>query len=350
MKRQNKIKIFSGIAVLLILCILGGMYLKNKKAKEAFQTKGEMASQTQAETDSETSNELDDLLWHKIRLKKKKYKYSTDYETYLFMGTDGSGNEDADRDEYVGNMADFLMLAIVNRKEKTYAFLQLNRDTMTEINLIGKDGKGMATAEMQLCTAHWYGGTKEESCENTAKAVSKLLGGVTIDGYYAINMEDIGKLNHAVGGVTVTIDSDFGDTDPSLKEGETVTLSNEQAYSFLRYRMGVNDGENTSRMKRHRQYMEAFLQKVKEMTKQDTQSGVEIYNQLSEVCTTNMSGGLLADILTDMQGATDRGIFQMEGETKVGQHLDDGLPHTEFFLDKTTIVKELQNLYNIVDM
>ena len=263
------------------------------------------------------------------------------------MGTDGSGKEDTDRDEYIGNMADFLMLVIVNRKEQTYTFLQLNRDTMTEINLIGRNGKGMAIADMQLCTAHWYGGTPEESCENTVKAVSRMLGGVKINGYYAINMEDIGKLNHAIGGVTVTIDSDFGDVDPTLKKGETVTLSDEQAYNFLRYRQGIDDSENTSRMKRHRQYMQAFMAKLKKKMHDDPSIGAEIYEQMSEVAVTDMSGGVLTDILTDMQQATNRGTFELEGTTKLGQHLDDGLEHTEFYLDKMAIVKTLKDLYNM---
>ena len=244
-------------------------------------------------------------------------------------------------------VADFLMLVIVNRKEQTYTFLQLNRDTMTEINLIGRNGKGMAIADMQLCTAHWYGGTPEESCENTVKAVSRMLGGVKINGYYAINMEDIGKLNHAIGGVTVTIDSDFGDVDPTLKKGETVTLSDEQAYNFLRYRQGIDDSENTSRMKRHRQYMQAFMAKLKKKMHDDPSIGAEIYEQMSEVAVTDMSGGVLTDILTDMQQATNRGTFELEGTTKLGQHLDDGLEHTEFYLDKMAIVKTLKDLYNM---
>ena len=199
MKRQKTTGIIVLLAVLVCVLAVGTWYFRKQRSEKV------SATERQAETQqSETTDELERLLWNKIKLNGKKYKYSTDYETYLFMGTDGSGKEDADRDEYIGNMADFLMLVIVNRKEQTYAFLQLNRDTMTEINLIGRNGKGMATADMQLCTAHWYGGTPEESCENTVKAVSRMLGGVKINGYYAINMEDIGKLNHAIGGVTVS--------------------------------------------------------------------------------------------------------------------------------------------------
>lgn len=338
MKRQKTTGIIVLLAVLVCVLAVGTWYFRKQRSEKVSATEGQTETQQ-----SETTDELERLLWNKIKLNGKKYKYSTDYETYLFMGTDGSGKEDADRDEYIGNMADFLMLVIVNRKEQTYTFLQLNRDTMTEINLIGRNGKGMATADMQLCTAHWYGGTPEESCENTVKAVSRMLGGVKINGYYAINMEDIGKLNHAIGGVTVTIDSDFGDVDSTLKKGETVTLSDEQAYNFLRYRQGIDDGENTSRMKRHRQYMQAFMAKLKEKIHDDPSIGAEIYEQMSEVAVTDMSGG----VLTDMQQAANRGTFELEGTTKLGQHLDDGLEHTEFYLDKIAIVKTLKDLYNM---
>ena len=67
---------------------------------------------------------------------------------------------------------------------------------------------------------------------------------------------------------------------------------------------------------------------------------------MSEVAVTDMSGGVLTDILTDMQQATNRGTFELEGTTKLGQHLDDGLEHTEFYLDKMAIVKTLKDLYN----
>ena len=190
MTKQKKVKSVLLLAVLLlsVLCIAGSVLGKNgKKAIEA------EADESYAE--QETTDELQRLLWNKVRLNGKKYRYSTDYETFLLIGTDQSGTEAEDRQSYVGNMADFLLLAVVNRTEKTGAFLSLNRDTMTEISLIDQNGEGEATAEMQLCTAHWYGGNKTESCENTVQAVEKLLGGIRINGYYEINMNDFCKWN-----------------------------------------------------------------------------------------------------------------------------------------------------------
>lgn len=336
MSRKNQIK--AVLAAAGVLLFLGIVYFLMQRGEQAW------GAEHAAE---DTGQELERLLWQDISLNGKDYRYSRDYETYLLIGTDGSGNEVDDREEYRGNMADFLLLAIVNRVEKSYAFLQLNRDTMTEITLLNQDGQGEATADMQLCTAHWYGGTPKESCENTRKAVEKLLGGIAVDGYYSINMKEIATLNHAVGGVTVTIESDFSRVDASMKKGETMTLSDEQACTFVRGRTGVDDGENTSRMKRQRQYMEAFFEQVQKKAGDNSGFVLSLYETLSETSVTDMSGGLISDLLAAMDGAENGGILTPEGETRLGAHLGDGILHTEFYLDKNDIVSTIKTLYNI---
>ena len=44
-----------------------------------------------------------------IKLHKKTWKFAHPVQTYLFIGTDKSGNEDAEGEEYHGSMADALM-------------------------------------------------------------------------------------------------------------------------------------------------------------------------------------------------------------------------------------------------
>ena len=68
-----------------------------------------------------------------IKLHKKTWKFAHPVQTYLFIGTDKSGNEDAEGEEYHGSMADALMLVVVDEEEKAYGILQLNRDTITEV-------------------------------------------------------------------------------------------------------------------------------------------------------------------------------------------------------------------------
>ena len=48
-----------------------------------------------------------------------------------------------------------------------------------------------------------------------------------------------------------------------------------------------------------------------------------------------------------MHTAENRGIFQIEGESRTGEHLDDGLEHAEFYLNKKDIAITMKVLYNI---
>ena len=48
--------------------------------------------------------------------------------------------------------------------------IQLNRDTMTEIQILGVNGEPAVTMTGQLALAHTYGSGEEDSCENTVLA------------------------------------------------------------------------------------------------------------------------------------------------------------------------------------
>lgn len=190
--------------------------------------------------------------------------------SYLLMGVDHDG-EVAYYTNYFGGQADTLLLVVVDKAQQSYAILQLNRDTMCMVDFVDTEGKPLnQQQQMQLALSHSMGTGMEDSCENTVRAVSALLYGVTIDGYAAFNMDSMSLINDAVGGVTVTIEDDFSQCDPSLVMGETITLDGEQAYHYLRGRMSVGDGENTSRMRRQRTYMTAFMKKAQELVAEDT--------------------------------------------------------------------------------
>ncbi|WP_288683934.1 LCP family protein [uncultured Eubacterium sp.] len=338
-KRKKYIKIAIGVvAFILLMAVLGyGLqYIDNKTEK--------------ANVSDESS--IND--WNvqvprgKIKLNGKKYEYYHDLENYLLIGTDATGN-DKDGEDYQGSMADFLMLVIVDKTDNTYSFLQFNRDTMTEIALIDHNGEGEATANIQLCTAHWYGGNKEQSCENTVKAVKKLLGGMQIDGYYEINMSEISKLNSMVDGVTVTLEDDFSKKYPKMKKGATINLNDEQAYAYVHDRYGVGDEENISRMKRQQQYMTGFFKKLQEKVKANPNYANEAFESLQDVATTDITIGKISNISNIFASGTDRGIFALAGKSKVGQALGDEMDHMEFYVNKEAMVSTMSELFGIVE-
>ena len=282
-----------------------------------------------------------------IDLNDMEYATSDNLKSYLFIGNDHSGNESAKGESYQGSMADFLLVAILNKTQKTYGFIQLNRDTITEVMILDNDGEITGSSQEQLCTAHWYGGSRQQSCRNTVDAVSELLGGLSIDGYYSVGMDEIAQLNHIIGGATVTIEDDFSKVDPSLVKGRTITLTDEQAYNYLHARMGVGDGENESRRRRQRTYMEAVYDKVIDRVRTEKSFLDDITETLGDCVTTNMDGDDFGQIRNVFRDGKDLGILVPEGETTVGARLDDGLDHTEFYMDEDSLAKIMIPLCNL---
>ena len=279
-----------------------------------------------------------------LKLNGNIYSYYHDFETYLIMGTDKTG---ADSKVYQGSMSDFLMLVIVDKTDNNYSFLPINRDTMSEVRLIQDDGTGVATAELQLCTAHWYGGNAEQSCANTVESISKLFGGLKINGYYAIPMDAIPKLNHSVGGVTVTLLEDFQDIDRQMKKGETLALSDEQAYRYIHDRYGVGDEKNTSRMKRQQQYMEAFFTKAKEKAKSDKAYVGQLFREFEQTATTNLTAKKISGLTNRLIKGTQKGFFEIKGTSKIGKARGDGIDHAEFYPDKESIIDVMTKIYGL---
>lgn len=235
----------------------------------------------------------------------------------------------------------------MDKTDNNYSFLPINRDTMSEVRLIQDDGTGAATAELQLCTAHWYGGNAGQSCANTVESISKLFGGLKIDGYYAIPMDEIPKLNHSVGGVTVTLLEDFQDIDRQMKKGETLALSDEQAYHYIHDRYGVGDEKNTSRMKRQQQYMEAFFTKAKEKAKSDKAYVSQLFRKFEQTATTNLTAKKISGLTNRLIKVTQKGFFEIQGTSKIGKALGDGIDHAEFYPDKKSIIDVMTKIYGL---
>ena len=283
-----------------------------------------------------------------IKLHKKTWKFSHPVQTYLFIGTDKSGNEDAEGEEYHGSMADALMLVVVDKEEKTYGILQLNRDTITEVPMLLQDGSANASAQMQLCTAHWYGKDKAASCGNTVETVSKMLGGLPIDGYYALKMDAMPLLNHEVGGVTVTLEDDMTKLDPAMKKGATLTLTDRQAELLMQSRYAMDDDRNTQRMRRQQIFLNAFMKKIKKQNAGDVNATVKLYDRLRPYATTDIKMNDLTALLKDMQGYTDKGIITIDGTSKIGEKLHDGKKHWEFYMDEDSLETSMKQLYPLV--
>ena len=246
-------------------------------------------------------------------------------------------------------MADYQLLLLIDKTDGTYGFIQIDRDSVTDVELINNDGveETADTEELQICTATWYGKDLEQGLDNLVNSASYLLGGIRIDGYYSLNMREIGKLNHAVGGVTVKIEDDFSKYDKDMVPGATVDLTDEQAVLFVRSRMDIGDGENKSRMRRQRVYMEALMDKVRKQMTEDKSFGIDIYNELQDIAVTNIPKNRISAISNLMYKSTGKGIRDIDGEHTMGRLAGDKKDYVQFYADEESMVEIFTDLIGI---
>ena len=210
----------------------------------------------------------------------------------LLIGVDWEESENTVSRRYAGQ-ADFLFLITIDRENKIVSTLQLDRDTMADIRVYGPFGDYTGIQKTQICLSHAYGKSDAQNCENTVWAVSRLLGGIPIDGYITLDMSGITALNDALGGVTVTLKEDFSALDPEMTKGATLTLRGMQAEIFVRSRMDVGDGTNVSRMQRQHTFIRSAEELLVQRMNEDMNYAGTLYDTLAGHMTTNIERGWL---------------------------------------------------------
>lgn len=261
----------------------------------------------------------------------QNYKENKKVRSYLIIGADTYGEAISRKN---GGQADAQVLIVVDDANKTWRLLQLDRDSMVTFDTYNPEGKLVGDVEGQLTLAHSFG-TWENGAKNTAKAVSNLLWGQNIDGYFSMNMEAIPVLNDAVGGVTVKVTTDFTEVDDTLPLGKEITLTGEQAEKFVRTRKTVDDGTNEARMARQEAYMKSL---IKQLSSLDSDEILDIYDRLMTNSVTNMGSGDFVD-LADMT----KTYTQLDNIKFTGTHqMNDRF--MEFWIDedsRTQVILEL---------
>ena len=266
------------------------------------------------------------------------YARREDLETVLLLGVDKFEGETPDG--YVNNQqADFLLLLVMDKQNETCTPIQLNRDTMTQIQILGVTGEPAGTFTGQLALAHTYGSGEEDSCENTVLAVENLLYGVGIDHYVSLTMDGVALLNDLVGGVTVEVLDDFSAIDDSLVQGETVTLQGQRALTYVRSRGGMEDSSNLHRMERQRQYLSALQQQLKAAVQQEDGFTLDALLQLNEYMVSDCTVDQLSDLGDSLATYQVGDILTTPGDAQEGEEF------MEFTVDEDALQQLVMDVF-----
>lgn len=261
-----------------------------------------------------------------------------DLETILVMGLDKNERSEMLEGYVNKTQSDFLLLLVIDRENRSINSLQINRDTMTEITRLGVFGGSAGKYTAQIALAHAYGSGGSDSALNAVKAVSNFLGGVKIDHYMTFTMDSVALVNDMVGGVTVFIEDDFSEMDPSLVQGQEITLKGEQALHFVRGRSNVADGTNLNRMARQRQYMMGLYEKIMAAAAQDEAFPEKLVKKLADAFDTDLSVYQLDSLFDTLLECKMGEILTIEGENVRGEFM-------EFYADPDSVARAVQTLF-----
>ncbi len=259
-----------------------------------------------------------------------EYYPKQDITTFLLVGLDRIGVP-VEGESYINSAkADVVMVITFDKSKKEVNVLNLNRDSIIPVQILGVNGYPAGTVMQQLALAHTYGKGLKDSAENIVTTVSDYLYNLDIDYYATVGMDCIETLNDALGGVEVTVTDDFSKLNETIPIGK-VTLTGKQAASFIRYRQGIGDGLNSSRMLRQQEYFKGLFSAIKEKHSNDAQSVISIYEELSERIVTNCSAQAFSDILDKFSEFTLSDVVAPKGENKIGDEFN------EYYVDSSDL-------------
>lgn len=344
--KKSFLKGFLGLALIVII-VIGLVLLLRYWEQQHYSSVPDKGLHGNGDTSSENpavnNGEYEDDDWldeeddglEEVYYNNQWFVKKAGLETILLIGVD-KYKQDTDLST---QQCDFLMVVILDHNNKTYTPLHINRDTMTNINILGVNGEIAGRMNAQIALSHAYGTGGIDSCENTVTAVSELLSSTEIDHYISVTMDAIPIVNDAVGGVKVTVLDDFSSTRSDFIQGEEITLIGEQALAYVRARRSLEDSTNLHRMERQRQYMVALKDAFE--TKIDDNPGLvlSVLMGISDYMISDCDIYDLSDIANSAYEYESQEIRYIEGEAVVGERF------VEYYYDEEALNNLIIELY-----
>lgn len=282
--------------------------------------------------------------------KKKSKKASEDTESTteadLRDRDDALTYSDANGSEYVryGGRIDLCFLMVFDLRNDKLHVININRDSMTDVDIKTIEGKTALTDRMQIGLAYGYGDGEIVSCENFTHAVSGLMYNLPINGYVALDMDAMADINNVLSGVTLTARDTISE---NVFEKDVVTLQGNDAYRYLEKMDTVTDavGEHGRRMERQSQYLAGWLERFEQCYSDDKGIIKKVYEAASPYLQTNLDRDACLYLFSRMRGmdiaVAEKDIQKLPGTYERPAHFD------EYQVDTGSLVEEMLDIFYI---
>lgn len=343
-KRRKKIicRILIGLLILIVLAIVGIIIAYNVTRdlgkKELLKHNEDVSVNVIEEAHSDDDGKT-------ITYKGKTYRFNEDLVSIVIMGVDKSElNTEVYGD---AGQADAIYIFTYDTNTGKCCLLPISRETMTDVRRYSTSGKDIGLKKMQLCLSYAYGDGKESSCTNTLESLSRILYNIPFNAYVSLNWDSIGPLNDVLGGVTLKALQNIPSI-PALQEGEDYTLMGEDALSYIQYRDTSKLESNPDRLRRQRQYINAYVSKLIPVAQNDIGIVADLYDTATDYMCTNISRNELvyiaSEILPNVYSAKDINYITIEGKTKQGEE------YAEFYPDETSLYEAILKVFYVKDV
>ncbi len=276
-----------------------------------------------------------------ITYKGTTYRYNESVVSLLFMGVDKADIQ-SDGGYGKNGQADSLFLAALDTRNGSAKIIPLSRETMADVNLYDVNGQFIGTKSTQLCLAYAYAANAEEGCENVIRSVGRLLYGMPIDGYIAIDFDGVKALNNAVGGVTVTSPEDIDDAfgQRVISKGQTVRLNNNSVIMYIQKR-GDDVDANNRRMLRQKQFLNEFIRIAANKVKSNFTLLEKYYNAVKPYAVSDLTFSEITYLASTYLVGGQRAIEYL---SVIGESHLEG-EHVEFTPDETSLYEAVLSAY-----
>ena len=305
-QRKRMMLIIAAAVILLaaaVLCIALGVF---NRTGISHSEKTEAESGTQGWTAEKANPDA-------IVYDGKTYVYNDHLTNYLLLGVDTDGSIQEPKEPGSAGQSDSVFLISYDRVKETTVGLAIPRDTITQIEKFTPGGESLGFYSDHLNLQYAYGDGKRKSCELTSAAVSRLLSGLPVGGYAAINLDSIPRLTQLLGGVEVTVpDDSLSGKNPDFVKGNKVVLDETNTETFVRSRDRQIEQSAITRMNRQKVFLEAFASKLAQEQKKDASTVTTLFETMKTEMVTNMSNDQFVDIAVAERSG---GIQTIPGET-----------------------------------
>ncbi len=233
---------------------------------------------------------------------------------------------------------DAVMVVAFNLTQNKIDIVSIPRDTVTIVP--GVRGIYKLNSAVNCAT------TLARGLERTQASVEKLLGGIKISGYFAVDMGTMFKLGDALGGIDYEVDMSYGGDSGRRYTKGFQHLDGQGIMDYVRARKNATvDGTDLGRTRRQREMITAIMKKLM----RDSASALNVLNALADPANgvfTNMTGVKATGFLSLAPLLLKSGGPEIHSYTMVGgYHPAMGWNFT--FTDQNARIELIQAVYGV---